>query len=207
LLVGQKVTGEKFKSEEIEMLNFLAQHVAVVFENAKLFTSATYDGLTGIFRREAILEKLEQEVKRACRYRRPLTIGIADLDNFKSVNDQHGHQVGDITLKRVTQVMVDALRGADFIGRYGGEEFLFVFPESDLKNATEGAERIRKRIENMSNTAPGGRKIHLTVSIGIATLEAESEAGSCDMEQLISNADHALLEAKRLGRNRVQVFL
>jgi diguanylate cyclase (GGDEF)-like protein len=179
--------------------------VAVVFENAKLYESATYDSLTGILRRDSIFEKLDQELRRAIRYDRPLAVGMADLDHFKEVNDRYGHLIGDITLKRVAQVLTETLRGADLVGRYGGEEFLLVFPETDPRNALEVAERIRRLVAGLECQSADGQTFHVSISIGLATLPAgEFEEGAL-RTQLIDNADRALMAAKRQGRNNVQL--
>jgi diguanylate cyclase (GGDEF)-like protein len=205
LFVGRKAEGGTFRAEEIELLDFLAQHVAVVFENAKLYESATYDSLTGILRRDSIFEKLDQELRRAIRYDRPLAVGMADLDHFKEVNDRYGHLIGDITLKRVAQVLTETLRGADLVGRYGGEEFLLVFPETDPRNALEVAERIRRLVAGLECQSADGQTFHVSISIGLATLPAgEFEEGAL-RTQLIDNADRALMAAKRQGRNNVQL--
>src|SRR4029079_6546599 len=110
LLLGPKHAGERYAAEELELLNLLAQHVAVVFENARLFESATRDSLTGLLRREALLERLEGELQRAERYGRPLSIGLSDLDHFKSVNDRYGHLTGDSLLNWVARVLQRGLR-------------------------------------------------------------------------------------------------
>ncbi len=205
VLVGRKSDGGRFRAEEIELLDFLAQHVAVVFENAKLYESATYDNLTGILRREAVFERLEQEIQRATRYRRPLTVGMADLDHFKEVNDRFGHLAGDMALKRVAQVLSETLRGADLVGRYGGEEFLLVFPETDPRSALEVAERIRRLVGGMECQSTDGRTFRVTISIGLASLPDQVADNAALRDRIIEDADQVLLAAKRAGRDRVQV--
>ena len=205
VLVGRKSDGGRFRAEEIELLDFLAQHVAIVFENAKLYESATYDSLTGILRREAVFEKLEQEIHRATRYRRPLTVGMADLDHFKEVNDRFGHLAGDMTLKRVAQVLSETLRGADLVGRYGGEEFLLVFPETDPRSALEVAERIRRLVAGLECQSTDGRPFRVTISIGLASLTDQAVDNAALRDRIIEDADRVLLAAKRAGRDRVQV--
>jgi diguanylate cyclase (GGDEF)-like protein len=203
ILLGAKVDGGGFVAEEQELLSLLAHHVATVFENARLFESATYDPLTGLLRREAILERLEEEVQRASRYGRPLSIGMADLDHFKEVNDKHGHLAGDLVLQRIAQAVRASLRGADAVGRYGGEELLFVLPETPLEDAVQVAEKIRERVAScVVVVGEGETEVRMTVSIGLATLAA-SEGQRPDSRDLIATADRKLLLAKRNGRDRV----
>jgi diguanylate cyclase (GGDEF)-like protein len=173
-------------------------------ENARLFQSATYEGLTGLLRREAVLEQLDRELERAARYGRPLAVAMADLDHFKRVNDRHGHLAGDALLRQVSQVLSGSLRGTDWIGRYGGEEFLLVLPETGLAGAAAFAEKIRGRVEEMSVPVEDGPPIRATVSIGLAALDGERKLTARD---LIGEADRALYEAKNGGRNRVACSL
>src|SRR3954452_9731105 len=147
LMVGRKEGARAWPAEELDLLNLLAHHVATVFENARLFESATYEGLTGLLRREAILEQLDRELERAQRYGRPLTIAMADLDHFKEVNDRQGHLAGDALLKRISQVASTGLRSTDWMGRYGGEEFLLVLPETGMAGACGVAEKIRALVQ------------------------------------------------------------
>lgn len=203
LIVGPKAVGS-YPAEELDLLNLLAHHVAIVFENARLFESATYEGLTGLLRREAILDHLEGELERAQRYGRPLSIAIADLDHFKSVNDRYGHLAGDTLLRHVSQVIANELRSSDRIGRYGGEEFLLVFPETDIEQAGMVAEKVRAIIEKTSVTMEDEVVIRATVSIGIASLHEVSDGEEpVSARDLIAAADRALYCAKDCGRNRV----
>jgi diguanylate cyclase (GGDEF)-like protein len=203
LAVGRKEGSRAWPAEEVDLLGLLAHHVAAVLENARLFESATYEGLTGLLRREAILERLDAELERALRYGRPLAVAIADLDHFKRVNDQLGHLAGDALLRWIAQVLAGALRATDRVGRYGGEEFLLVLPETTLEGAFGVAEKIRLRIQGMNVAREDGSPSDLTasVSIGLAVLE---EGGSrVTGRDLIAVADRRLYEAKAGGRNRV----
>lgn len=202
LLLGEKRDGQPYPAEELELLNLLGHHVAAVFQNATLFASATYDGLTGLLRREAILQELEKELQRAVRYRRPLTIGLADLDHFKSVNDTYGHLAGDTMLKRVALALGDGLRSADSIGRYGGEEFLLVLPETSLDGAVAVAEKVRHLVEGAEVPLEADTPVRVTISIGLASL---AELGAPPTpEALLAAADRSLYRAKQSGRNRVE---
>lgn len=204
LLVGRKEGKRAWPAEEVDLLNLLAHHVATVFENARLFASATYEGLTGLLRREAILEQLDKELERALRYHRPLTVAMVDLDHFKKVNDRYGHLGGDSLLRRIAQVVAGALRSTDWVGRYGGEEFLLVLPETDIEGAVEVAEKVRTLVQRTRVPMEDGSTVHVTLSIGLATLD--DLRGTTDRitpRDLIAAADRSLYEAKHGGRNRV----
>jgi two-component system, cell cycle response regulator len=204
LLFGAKEGGDRFPAEEVQLLELFSHHVAVVFENARLFASATYEGLTGLLRREAILEQLEREVARARRYARPLSVGMADLDHFKQVNDTHGHLVGDTILKRVAQTLAGSVRFSDAVGRYGGEEFIFLLPETELDGAIAVGEKVRSQIEAMRVAIDGGGSVQVTISVGIAALGQVTTDHKDLATALIALADANLLKAKSLGRNRVE---
>jgi two-component system cell cycle response regulator len=206
LVVGRKEGSRRtWPAEELDLMSLLAHHVATVFENARLFESATYEELTGLLRREAILEQLDRELERAARYGRPLTIAMADLDHFKEVNDRHGHLAGDSLLRRMSQILAGGLRSTDWIGRYGGEEFLLVLPETGMEGAVALAEKIRDRVQGTLVPLDDGTPVHVTVSIGLASLDdlvgpgAERVTG----RDLIAAADRSLYAAKHAGRNRV----
>ncbi len=206
LVVGRKEGSRRaWPAEELDLLSLLAHHVATVFENARLFESATYEELTGLLRREAILEQLDRELERALRYGRPLTIAMADLDHFKEVNDRHGHLAGDSLLRRMSQILAGGLRSTDWIGRYGGEEFLLVLPETGMEGAAAVAEKIRDRVQGTLVPLDDGTPVHVTVSIGLASLEeaAGRAPGKVTARDLIAAADRSLYAAKNAGRNRV----
>jgi diguanylate cyclase (GGDEF)-like protein len=206
LVVGRKEGSRRtWPAEELDLMSLLAHHVATVFENARLFESATYEELTGLLRREAILEQLDRELERAARYGRPLTIAMADLDHFKDVNDRHGHLAGDSLLRRMSQILAGGLRSTDWIGRYGGEEFLLVLPETGMEGAAALAEKIRDRVQGTLVPLDDGTPVHVTVSIGLASLDdlAGPGPGKVTGRDLIAAADRSLYAAKHAGRNRV----
>ncbi len=203
MAVGPKAAGDRFPGEELELLNLLAHHVAIVFQNARLFESATYESLTGLLRREAILETLDRELERARRYDRPLTVGMADLDHFKEVNDRYGHLAGDTLLKRVAEVIATGLRSTDAVGRYGGEEFLMVLPETDLAGARVVADKLRRLVEEVGAPMADGAVVSVTISIGLASRSDPELGGDAGARDLIEHADRALYRAKKEGRNRI----
>ncbi len=162
----------------------------------KLEELSQKDHLTGVFNRRAIEDILTSEIERAHRYGRPLSVVFMDLDNFKQVNDKYGHDVGDLVLKNIAEVVQKELRNTDVFGRWGGEEFLIVMPETGVKGAVKLAERIRRAVENSSF----GQPERITASFGVAQLEDEDT-----LEALVKRADEALYRAKREGKNRVEM--
>jgi diguanylate cyclase (GGDEF)-like protein len=199
-----KEGGRAYPAEELDLLGLPAHHVASVRENARLFEAATYEGLTGLLRREAILEQLDRELERALRYGRPLTIAMADLDHFKQINDRHGHLAGDSLLRHIAAVLAGGLRGTDWIGRYGGEEFLLVLPETGMEGATAVAEKIRHQVQGTPVPLDDrGPPVRVTISIGLAGLSGGPQERKVTGRDLIAAADRSLYEAKHAGRNRV----
>ncbi len=160
---------------------------------------ANKDGLTGLTNHRHFMLVADAELRRAQRYQRPITVGMADLDSFKQINDTYGHAAGDTVLRAYAALMLDTLRQSDLICRYGGEEFAFVFPESPLAETAKLAERFRALGADYDISLADGRVIRVTMSIGLA------EASDCPIEVALKRADEALYEAKRLGRNRVVV--
>jgi diguanylate cyclase (GGDEF)-like protein len=172
----------------------------LVTAREQLRIQATHDSLTGLFNRMAILEALDREVTRSNRENTPLAVIMADLDHFKDVNDTHGHQAGDAVLQETARRMLVSLRAYDFVGRYGGEEFLMVVPGSDLAVAAELAERLRQGV-SAQPVCVAGAMISTTLSLGLAVSTGQFNRS----EQLLHQADEALYAAKAAGRNRVAI--
>jgi diguanylate cyclase (GGDEF)-like protein len=156
------------------------------------------DSMTQLYNHDRFMEILHQEISRATRYKTPLSIIIADVDHFKSVNDFFGHQAGDHALKCVSSHLKKLLRDSDHIARYGGEEFGIILPMTPLKEAIQAAERLRKAIES-EKIICREKSISVTMSFGIALLENNRKV---DVEGLIKMADEALYDAKNTGRNK-----
>jgi diguanylate cyclase (GGDEF)-like protein len=161
---------------------------------------ATHDSLTGLLNRPAILDTLQNELSRAARDGAPLGVLMADLDEFKKVNDTRGHKAGDIVLAEAANRMRQSTRPYDRIGRYGGEEFLIVVPGCDLAAAAQAAQRVRSEMTQNPFLLSDGSTIQVTISIGVAAKSEDSLAGA---DSLIHSADQALYQAKRSGRNCV----
>ncbi len=206
LALGRKLGGRAFAAEEMELLNLLSRHVATAFEYSQLYESATRDGLTGMLRRGAVLDALNRELDRSIRFGRPLALAMADLDCFKKVNDRYGHLKGDLVLKRVGEAITRGLRATDEVGRYGGEEFLIVLPETDAEGVHVVAEKVRGLVEEVGVAADNGDQIRVTISIGVVAIDQYAAASRRpEVSELIAAADAALYRAKSDGRNRVEV--
>ena len=161
---------------------------------------ATHDPLTGLLNRRACLDALLAELNRASRLGKQVTIAMADIDHFKSVNDAHGHLAGDEVLREVARRVQESLRDYDIIGRFGGEEFLLVFPECNLEEGVKLAERICCVV---SSEPIHIKKRSFPVSLSLGVAVAQDPAPE-DMEALLGSADDALYRAKEAGRNRVE---
>lgn len=162
-------------------------------------TQARTDFLTGLSNRRHFFDLAGQEVSRAQRYRRPLSLLMLDVDRFKAINDARGHAAGDAVLKEVSALISSHLRDADAVGRIGGEEFAAVLPETDGAQAMQVAERLCAAIAETPIAAAAGEPLRITVSIGLA----EMKDRAIGFEALLQEADRALYEAKEAGRNRV----
>ncbi len=163
--------------------------------------NALVDSLTGLYNKKAILFHLKQELLRTGRYGHPTTVAILDLDFFKKYNDVNGHVAGDRLLKRLGKILHEEVREYDEVGRFGGEEFVIVFPETKIKDAYDVCERIRKKIEKTNfagkNNMPDKR---VTVSIGISEIKGKKKMKG---KTLLGKADDLLYKAKKSGRNKV----
>jgi diguanylate cyclase (GGDEF)-like protein/PAS domain S-box-containing protein len=164
----------------------------------ELLEQATHDALTGVFNRRHVEDVLGKEIERAERHARPLAVAILDVDHFKLVNDAHGHQTGDEVLRAISERCRTTLRTNDVLGRYGGEEFVIVFPETKLDDAGAVAERLRAAVAERPIQI-GGDALCVTVSIGLAAYAPGQEK-----DKLLQRADAALYAAKQDGRNLVR---
>ena len=182
------------------VLGFFIKDERLLEMDDMLLAMALHDALTGVYKREFFLSELHREFERARRHRRPLALVLLDIDHFKRVNDDLGHVAGDDALRQVANIIRVGLREGDLCGRYGGEEFAVLLPETDLLGARQAAERIRHDIDNYSFKLTGGHTRRITLSAGVALLAPSMK----DKVDLIDAADKLLYRAKQGGRNRVE---
>ena len=192
-----------FDAEERLTAASLAAHAAVALENARLHQvverQALVDGLTGIANRRGCEDALAHEIARAGRMGTPFTLVIADLDDFKRINDVHGHEAGDDVLREFSSVLRLTLRESDLPARWGGEEFVLLLPATDAEGGVQLAERVRAALRERSFHGRDGAVFGVTSSFGVAQLQP----GEGD-RRLFGEADRALYQAKRLGKDRVE---
>lgn len=170
---------------------------ALLLQGRRLETLIFEDPLTQLYNRRFMLTQLAALVSGARRHQRPLSVVMLDVDHFKSLNDTHGHDVGDRVLVTVARAMRDRLRAEDYVGRLGGEEFLALLPDSDADAAGEVADALRATVADAGIVA-GGEEVHITVSAGHATWDGELP------EELLKRADDAMYRAKAAGRDAVE---
>ncbi len=196
-------TSRPFTPEDIERLDALAPQATIALENiqirAQLVQLADTDGLTGLWNQRRMNQILRDEVRRCNRYHRPLSILMLDVDSFKSFNDTFGHPRGDQLLCTIASLLGANVRNVDFVGRFGGEEFLIVLPETDKDHAGLLAERIRSAIEERGYIIVNDSEVRRTVSIGLAGCPEDA----LNPMDLLQRADEALYRAKRSGKNCV----
>jgi diguanylate cyclase (GGDEF)-like protein len=191
-----KFAKEPFSASAEEFIETISGQAAIAIENARLYTQAQelaiHNGLTGIYNYRYFMKQLDEEIKRAERYGRSVSLMMIDIDLFKSVNDSHGHQRGDEVLKGLAQTLVNSTRETDVVARYGGEEFCVILPETNLDDALEVAEKLRDSVAKASYAREQGESIRITISIGVAAYPGN--AGN--EEDLLRQADDALYSAK-----------
>lgn len=186
--------------DEDELLARIAIGERVLKLEDKLVEQAQRDALTGLFNRRALYDHVRREMHRSARNGLSLGLIMADIDHFKNINDTWGHISGDRVLVHLAGIMREATRAYDHIGRWGGEEFLILLPESDYEKTRIVAERIRSSVEVSPAVAINGQEVHLTVSIGFGSFVPGREVQ--EIEPMISAVDDALYQAKASGRNQ-----
>ena len=193
--VTNKMKDKGFTQEDVELLKAVADQAAVAINKAQLWEMAVTDGLTGLYVRRYFMVKFQEELHRAERYNKALSIVMCDLDHFKRVNDSYGHTIGDRVLKAVGRFLQDNIRDVDIIARYGGEEFVILLPEAEKEEAFTVSERLRNSFADMKMDGLP----QMTMSLGIASYPEDGES----IDRIIKQADTALYAAKQTGRNRV----
>jgi diguanylate cyclase (GGDEF)-like protein len=204
LNLTDRADGETYSRHDLEILDAIMPQLAVLIDRANLKSKAgefeqlsVTDALTGLLNRRYLEERLTEEIKRSNRHAFPLSFLMIDVDEFKSYNDSFGHTEGDKALQMVGGCLKETLRGADVAARYGGEEFSILLPQTTSEEAAAIAERVRERVENECSS-----QRQVTVSIGVASCSLSLNTPG----DLVSAADKALYEAKRRGRNNVQIY-
>jgi diguanylate cyclase (GGDEF)-like protein len=196
--------GEEFTSDQRESAGWLVGHAVIAISNARQHRTveqqALVDSLTGLANRRLCTAALEKELARAQRFDEPLTLVLADIDDFKRINDRWGHPTGDEVLQAFAQLMRATVREIDLAGRWGGEEFALLLPGTGLEGGRQLAERIRELLGTQSLLGPDGEAITVSASFGVASFPEAS-----GQNELVAAADAALYEAKRAGKNRVGV--
>lgn len=204
VLINKKINS--YFDNEVGMLFSFAGQAGMALENAKLFEEvkkmATTDSLTKLYNRRYFFELAEREFLESKKYDRALSVIMIDIDNFKKINDNYGHNIGDEFIKYVAEKASKSVRKTDVICRYGGEEFVILLPATDVNTAMMVAERIRKSIESDSIEAVGFGRLFITSSLGVSSKHDDTS----DIEHLIHVADEALYTAKENGRNRVFTY-
>ena len=202
LILGRRMTDAPYEPHDLALLRALADSSAIALRNAELLdrlrAQATIDPLTGCHNRRGFDEILQVEVARARRYGRPLCVVLLDIDHFKRINDDFGHEVGDNALQRIGRAVRHTFRSSDSACRYGGEEFALIFPETPKAEGRRLAERLRILVESLPPNAEVPRT--LTASFGIACYPDDADS----IPDLMRAADRALYQAKTNGRNRVE---
>lgn len=187
-------------SRLVIMLTASALSLALVARSQKLLQLATTDPLTRLYNRGYVDDRFAIELSRARRYRQPLTIAVIDADRFKLLNDTHGHASGDLVLQTIGETLRASFRQSDTAGRYGGEEFVVILPETDIETAQHKLESFRESIAaSPIALAARGEKVQVTISAGLSNFPQDAE----DASELFALADERMFQAKREGRNRV----
>ncbi|MBF0570928.1 MAG: sensor domain-containing diguanylate cyclase [Candidatus Omnitrophica bacterium] len=212
LIVGEKTLGilrvdsalaHQFSTDDLRFLRTISDLTSIAIENAQLYehleTMAIKDGLTGLFLRRYMMERLGEEVSREMRLGEELSFLMIDLDYFKQYNDSFGHMAGDIVLKTISQILEEHFNHpGELVCRYGGEEFCVLLPGCSKTKAVQMADEYRKKIEKRE-VILRRQKTHVTVSVGVASFPKDAPGG----DELIFKADEALYRAKETGRNKV----
>ncbi len=192
----------QLKVSILRMVEALEQYIRRLETEVKSYENLAFtDPLTGLYNRRMFIELAKKKLNEIKRYQEPLSLIMLDIDYFKQINDTYGHDAGDIALKFLADILKRNVRASDIVARWGGEEFIILFPKTTLEQAHKVAEKIRRIVERSTIDLPNGGKLKFTVSLGVSSF-----SGKEDLEELIKEADIALYEAKKRGRNRTEVY-
>ncbi len=199
--VGPKINGEPFTENDLEFFATLSSQAVIAFENARLYSLAITDSITKLYVHRYFQLRLDEEVARSRRYNSTISLLMCDIDHFKSINDNYGHQQGDLILKEISKILRKNVRNTDIAARYGGEEFAIILPETTQADAKIVAERIRRDVSQFefASIIPGQPPLKCSISIGVAGFPLNAD----NKDQLIQKADSSLYRAKDMGRNKV----
>ena len=205
VIAVQSTHARAFRADHQRLLESLGLQIAAALQNAHLYELAMVDGLTGLFMRRYFDARIEEEIERSKRYGTAFSVVMMDVDDFKSLNDTHGHLIGDRVLRGIANVVKSQMRGVDTAARYGGEEIAVILPRTEMVNAYNVGERIRAAVAELRITTDGDPPavLAVTASFGIA---GYPESTASDGEDLVRCADRALYRAKKTGKNRVELF-
>ena len=199
--ITNKLDGKFFNQDDLNFMGALSNQAAIAINNAQLYELAITDGLTKLYIYRHFQYLMENELKRAYRYKHPITLLMMDIDNFKSINDNYGHLIGDEILRQISHVIMTTIRKIDMPSRYGGEEFAVILPETSKENALNIAERLRQKIQAII-VVKDGHNVSPTISIGISTFPENAS----NQDEFIETADKALYYAKKSGKNCVAEY-
>ena len=196
---------ERIDDLEARVAQLQRENADFLMQNRILSEISARDALTGLYNRWYVMEKIDSEMNRSLRNGSPVSVLMLDIDHFKNINDSFGHTAGDSVLRTFGQVLRDSCRVYDVPGRYGGEEFCIVLPDTRTENTAVVAERIRERLA-ASRFEVGEQEISVTASIGIAGVDSPAGDDLVTSSALVEGADRALYSAKNRGRNRVELW-
>lgn len=193
-----------FSKDDESLLAIFSAHLALQIGNLqareRIMQLADTDDLTGIANKRHFRRRLASEMERARVYNLPLTLILLDIDDFKRINDTHGHTMGDVVLSEFCATICESLRPPDFFARFGGDEFAVILPHTDVAGACSAAERIMAQVRDLAIfSSEGTTQVHCTVSLGISEFRPDEDPTP---EDLVRRADLLLYESKRLGKNR-----
>jgi diguanylate cyclase (GGDEF)-like protein len=205
VIAVQSTRPDAFRDDHQRLLESLGLQIAAALQNAHLYELAMVDGLTGLFMRRYFDARIDEEIERSKRYGTPFSVVMMDVDDFKKLNDEHGHLIGDRVLRSIANTVKAQLRGVDTASRYGGEEIAVILPRSDMVSGYNVGERIRAAIAESRVTTDSDppKVLSVTASFGVASYP---ESKAADGEDLIRRADRALYRAKKTGKNRVELY-